>query len=70
MKIRDKVSEAHDAIARIPGVREQVGSAVEGAKGILDEKAIADATDEFKKKLTAVEEALCQTKNQSSQDPT
>jgi hypothetical protein len=33
MKIRDKVSEAHDAIARIPGVREQVGSAVEGAKG-------------------------------------
>jgi photosystem II stability/assembly factor-like uncharacterized protein len=69
MKIRDKVSEAHDAIARLRAVRDQVGSAVERAKGIPDEKAIADAADEFKKKLTAVEEALYQTKNQSSQDP-
>jgi photosystem II stability/assembly factor-like uncharacterized protein len=69
MKIRDKVSEAHEAIARIRAVRDQVGSAVERAKGNAEEKAIADAADEFKKKLTAVEEALYQTKNQSSQDP-
>jgi photosystem II stability/assembly factor-like uncharacterized protein len=68
-KIRDKVSETHEAIARIRGVREQVVSAAERAKGLPDEKAIADAAEEFKKKLTAVEEALYQTKNQSSQDP-
>jgi hypothetical protein len=68
-KIRDKVSEAHDAIVRIRGVREQVTAAVDRAKGNADEKAIADAGEAFKKKLTAVEEALYQTKNQSNQDP-
>jgi len=68
-KIRDKVSEAHDAIARIRGVREQVTAAVDRAKGNADEKAIADAGEAFKKKLTALEEALYQTKNQSNQDP-
>jgi hypothetical protein len=69
MKIRDKVSESHDAIGRIRGVREQVASALDRAKGNADEKAIADAGEAFKKKLTAVEEALYQTKNQSNQDP-
>ena len=69
MKIRDKVSEAHEAIARIRGVREQVTAAVDRAKGNPDEKGIEEAGDAFKKKLTAVEEALYQTKNQSNQDP-
>ena len=69
MKIRDKVSESHDAIARIRGVREQVTAAVDRAKGNADEKGIAEAGEAFKKKLTAVEEALYQTKNQSNQDP-
>jgi hypothetical protein len=68
-KIRDKVSESHAAIDRIRGVREQVTSAVDRAKGNADEGAIADAGEAFKKKLTAVEEALYQTKNQSNQDP-
>ncbi len=69
MKVRDKVSETHEAIGRIRGVREQVTAAVDRAKGNSDEKGIAEAGDAFKKKLTAVEEALYQTKNQSSQDP-
>ncbi len=69
MKIRDKVSESHDAIARIRAVREQVTAAADRAKGNSGEKEIAEAGEAFKKKLTAVEEALYQTKNQSNQDP-
>jgi photosystem II stability/assembly factor-like uncharacterized protein len=66
LKIRDKVTETHDAITRIRETRDQVKGAAERAKG---DKAIADAADALDKKLTAVEEELYQTKNQSSQDP-
>jgi photosystem II stability/assembly factor-like uncharacterized protein len=66
LKIRDKVTETHDAITRIRETRDQVKGVAERAKG---NQAIADAADALGKKLTAVEEALYQTKNQSSQDP-
>jgi hypothetical protein len=69
MKIRDKLTETHDAIKRIRSVRDQLVSAADRAKGTPGEKAVADATDALKKKLTTVEEALYQTKNKSSQDP-
>jgi photosystem II stability/assembly factor-like uncharacterized protein len=69
LKIRDKLTETHDAIARIRAVRDQVTAAADRAKGSADAKAVADAADALKKKLTAVEEALYQTKNQSNQDP-
>jgi len=66
VKIRDKVTETHDAISRIRETRDQVKGVAERAKG---NKAIADAADALDKKITAVEEALYQTRNQSSQDP-
>ena len=66
VKIRDKVTETHDAITRIRETRDQVKGVAGRAKG---NKAIADAADALDKKLTAVEEELYQTKNQSSQDP-
>src|SRR5438128_11489448 len=66
VKIRDKVTETHDAITRIRETRDQVKGVAERAKG---NKAIADAADALDKKLTSVEEQLYQTKNQSSQDP-
>jgi photosystem II stability/assembly factor-like uncharacterized protein len=66
VKIRDKVTETHDAIARIRETREQAKGVAERAKG---NKTIADAAEALDKKLTAVEEELYQTKNQSSQDP-
>ena len=69
MKIRDKLTETHDAVKRIRSVRDQLTSATDRAKGTAGEKAVADAADALKKKLTAVEEALYQTKNKSSQDP-
>jgi ferritin-like metal-binding protein YciE len=69
MKIRDKLTETHDAVKRIRSVRDQLASAADRAKGTAGEKAVAEAADALKKKLTVVEEALYQTKNKSSQDP-
>jgi hypothetical protein len=69
VKVRDKLTETHDAIKRLRSVRAQAEAASERAKGSPGEKAVADAADSLKKKLAAVEEALYQTKNQSSQDP-
>ena len=66
VKIRDKVTETHDAVTRIRETRDQLKGVAERAKG---NKAIADAADALGKKLTVVEEELYQTKNQSSQDP-
>jgi photosystem II stability/assembly factor-like uncharacterized protein len=68
-KIRDKLTETHDAITRLRDVREQVKGATERAKGTPGAKAIGDAAEALSKKVTAVEEELYQTKNQSSQDP-
>jgi hypothetical protein len=69
MKIRDKVTETHDAIKRIRSVRDQLTSAADRAKGTPGERAVADAAEALKKKMLPVEEALYQTKNKSSQDP-
>ena len=69
LKIRDKLTASHDAITRLRGVRDQVKTASQRAKGGDAEKAVQDAADALSKKLTAVEEALYQTKNRASQDP-
>jgi photosystem II stability/assembly factor-like uncharacterized protein len=69
LKIRDKLTAAHDAIVRLRAVREQAAVAAERARGAESEKAVQEAKDALAKKLTAVEEALYQTKNRASQDP-
>jgi photosystem II stability/assembly factor-like uncharacterized protein len=66
MKIRDKVSETHDSIVQIRDVRRQVE---EIAGRSRDNRTIADSAKALNAKLTAVEEELYQTKNQSNQDP-
>jgi len=69
LKIRDELTATHDAIGRLRGVRDQAKTAAERAKGSPAEKAVQEGADALGKKLTAVEEALYQTKNRSSQDP-
>jgi len=66
MKIRDKFSETSEAILQIRDTRKQIDDITNRMK---DQPAIADAAKALKVKLTAVEEELYQTKNQSSQDP-
>ena len=69
LRIREKVTETHNAIIQIRDVRKQVDDLLKRVAGQPGFKTINDSASELKKKLTAVEESLYQTKNQSSQDP-
>jgi photosystem II stability/assembly factor-like uncharacterized protein len=69
LKIRDKVSQMHDAIIQIRDVRKQVDDLLKRVAGQPGFKVINDAATNLKKELASVEESLYQTKNQSSQDP-
>ena len=69
LKIRDKVSETHNAIIQIREVRKQVDDLLKRVAGQPSFKVINDAASNLKKSLASVEETLYQTKNQSSQDP-
>jgi len=70
MKIRDKLTETHESIKRIRDVRDQLTAVSARTKLVAaGDTTIAAAAKALSKKLTAVEEALYQTKNKSSQDP-
>jgi photosystem II stability/assembly factor-like uncharacterized protein len=68
-KIRDKLTEAHQAIIQIRDVRKQMDEITNRVKDQADAKPVVDAARALNAKITAVEEELYQTKNQSSQDP-
>jgi len=67
LKIRDKLTETHNGIIQIRDVKKQIDDLVKRVGP--QSRPIADAGNALTKKLTEVEEALYQTKNQSSQDP-
>ena len=67
LKIRDKLTETHNAIIQIRDIKKQVDDLVKRVGP--QSKPIADTGNALIKKLTEVEETLYQTKNQSSQDP-
>jgi photosystem II stability/assembly factor-like uncharacterized protein len=67
LKIRDKLTETHNAIIQIRDVKKQVDDLVKRIGP--QSKPIAESGRKLIVKLTEVEEALYQTKNQSSQDP-
>lgn len=69
LKIRDKLSETNNAIIQIRDVRKQVDDLTKRIAGQPNAQAINDAGADLNKKLREIEEALYQTKNQSSQDP-
>ncbi|HEY1402807.1 MAG TPA: hypothetical protein VGB05_01635, partial [Pyrinomonadaceae bacterium] len=69
LKIRDKLTETHNAIISIREARAQVNDLLKRVSGQPNFKAISDAAKSLNGKMTAVEEELYQTKNQSSQDP-
>ncbi|HET7711430.1 MAG TPA: glycosyl hydrolase, partial [Thermoanaerobaculia bacterium] len=62
---RNKLTEIHQQIERIRDARKQIAEVRKRAK----EKSITDAAKALDKKMTAIEEALYQTKNKSPQDP-
>ncbi|MBK8704378.1 MAG: hypothetical protein IPN33_12705 [Saprospiraceae bacterium] len=68
-EVNNKVSEAHQAIIDIRETRKQLNTLVDKIKSDEQHKALVDKSKDIDKAMTAVEEALYQTKNRSSQDP-
>lgn len=68
-KIRDKLTETHDATLLIRDVRDQIDQTVARAKRTGPAKVLADSAQALKKRLTTIEETLYQTKSKSEQDP-
>ncbi len=64
-KIRDKVSEANEAVIRIRKIRSQIDDRL----GKTDEKDIESAAAALKDSLANVESSIYQVKNRSNQDP-
>ena len=69
LKIRDKLTETHDAVNADPRGPRPGEAVADHAKAAGGDDAIAKAAEALDQELTAIEEALYQTKNQSSQDP-
>jgi photosystem II stability/assembly factor-like uncharacterized protein len=67
-QIRDKVSEAHQAVIRIRAVKDQVKDRIDRAQKAKAPK-IGASGDVLVRKLTEVEGEIYQYRNQSSQDP-
>jgi hypothetical protein len=66
MSVHDKLSQVNEQITRIRDVRRSLADI---KKRSADNKTVVSAANDLDKKMTAVEEALYQTKNKSSQDP-
>jgi photosystem II stability/assembly factor-like uncharacterized protein len=69
LEARDKLTETHDAIRRIREVRAQLDDTRKRLRRDEERKPVVEAAKELDKKMTAIEEALYQTKNRSRQDP-
>src|SRR5206468_6556258 len=67
MKVRDKTSQANEAVLLIRGIKAQIAD----RRGKLGDKATAakKALDDFEQALSSVEGEIYQVKLQSSQDP-
>ncbi|MGH9838316.1 MAG: glycosyl hydrolase, partial [Blastocatellia bacterium] len=69
LKIRDKLTETHTAITEIRDVRKQIDDYAKRVGGQQGMQPVVDSAKSLNEKLTAIEQELYQTKNQSSQDP-
>ncbi len=69
LRIRDKLTETHNAIIQIRDVRKQVEDLLKRVTGQSNFKVLNDTGMALNKNLTTIEETLYQTKNQSNQDP-
>ena len=64
LQIRDKLSQANAGVVKIREAKRQLDRYAGS-----DNKTVAESAKDFSKRLTAIEQELYQTKNQSNQDP-
>jgi photosystem II stability/assembly factor-like uncharacterized protein len=65
IRVRDKVSEANEAVILIRGIKSQVDERTAAA----NDRRITSAGEALKARLSAVEEEIYQVRNRSNQDP-
>ncbi len=65
LQIRDKLTKTHEAILNIRSIRRQI----DDLAARIDNKEVAAKAKALNAELTAVEEALYQTKNKANEDP-
>jgi photosystem II stability/assembly factor-like uncharacterized protein len=65
----EKLTEIHTQLLRIREVRTQLSEVKKRVGDAKESKPIVDAAKDLDKKMTAVEEALYQTKNKAEEDP-
>jgi hypothetical protein len=68
MKVRDKVSEIHNAVNTIRDVRSQTDALVKRLEDHPSKNAVKDSAKQINERLKTIEEALIQVKIKSSQD--
>jgi len=68
LKIRDRVTQAHDTINQIRDIRAQITAFNKKLEGQPQAKTVSEAGKQLDKKMTEVEEVLVQTKAKSNQD--
>jgi photosystem II stability/assembly factor-like uncharacterized protein len=72
VKVRDRVTDANEAVIAVRQIRDQINDRLEKAKYAERDSArkpMTTALESLKGKLTVVEEAVYQVKNRSGQDP-
>jgi photosystem II stability/assembly factor-like uncharacterized protein len=68
LKIRERVTQAHDTVNQIRDIRAQITALNKRLEGQPQAQAVAEAGKQLDKKMTEVEEVLIQTKAKSNQD--
>jgi hypothetical protein len=68
LKIRERVTQAHDTVNQIREIRAQITALNKRLEGQPQAQAVAEAGKQLDKKMTEVEEVLIQTKAKSNQD--
>ncbi|MGH9433261.1 MAG: glycosyl hydrolase, partial [Terriglobia bacterium] len=68
IKIRDSITQAHDAVNDIRALRAQIQGLHQRLDGNAQAKELLAAADALNKKMKPVEESLIQVKTQSSED--
>ncbi len=69
MEVRDKVTEAHEAIIDIRTIKKQMNELSERLQSDEQMKEVTEKAKSITEQLEEIEKALYQTKNQSRQDP-
>lgn len=68
-EVRDKVTEVNESVERVRDLRDQIQSYLARLPESADADSVEAAGERLVERMTAVEEALYETRNESNQDP-